>query len=163
MTVEVYERAKIGMGTGEHHWNPDSRETADHSIPYVVAAALIDERLTPASFAHERLWSRELRMLLPKIEVVANPEFTAAYERVPVEHRTRVTVVLGNGEHVTEYAGGEAGDLSQSRSDAEIEEKFRALTHDALTRQGADAAPMMLCRPDAMPDVAAIPELFRFA
>ena len=67
------------------------------------------DALTPASFANERLWSRELRTLLPKIEVVADPEFTEAYERVPVEHRTRVTVVLGNGEPVTGYAGGEAG------------------------------------------------------
>src|SRR5689334_5029387 len=122
--VEVYERAKIGMGTGEHHWNPDSRETADHSIPYVVAAALIDKRLTPASFGNERLWSAELRALLPRIEVVADPEFTEAYERVPVEHRTRVTVKLKSGEQLSGYAGGEAGDLSQHRSDAEIENKF---------------------------------------
>ena len=71
--------------------------------------------------------------------------------------------MLGNGEHMGGYAGGEAGDLSQSRSDAEIEEKFRALTHDALTRQGADTALAMLWHLDAMPDVAAIPELFRFA
>src|SRR3954449_5606043 len=77
VTVEVYERAKIGMGTGEHHWNPNSRETADHSITYVVAAALIDKRLTPASFSNERLWSAELRSLLPKIEVTANEEFSA--------------------------------------------------------------------------------------
>src|SRR4051812_16489271 len=87
VTVEVYERAQTGMGTGEHHWNPDSRETADHSIPYVVAASLIDKRLTPASFGDDRLWSPELRALLPKIDVVANPAFTEAYERVPVEHR----------------------------------------------------------------------------
>ncbi len=56
VTVEVYERAKVGMGTGEHHWNPDSRETADHSIPYVVAAALLDGTVTPRQFdaAHRR-------------------------------------------------------------------------------------------------------------
>ena len=89
------------MGTGEHHWNPDSRETADHSIPYVVAASLIDKRVTPASFGDARLWSPELRALLPKIEVVTNDEFTAAYERVPVEHRTRVTAVLKNGRRVS--------------------------------------------------------------
>jgi hypothetical protein len=71
--------------------------------------------------------------------------------------------MLGNGEQVTGYAGGEAGDLSQRRSDTEIEEKFRALTHDALTRQGVDAALAILWQLDAMPDVSAIPELFRFA
>jgi 2-methylcitrate dehydratase PrpD len=104
-----------------------------------------------------------VRTLLPKIEVVADPEFSEAYDRVPVEHRTRVTVVLRNGEHLSGYAGGEAGDLSQNRSDAEIEEKFRALTHDALTRQSADTALTMLWRLEAMPDVAEIPGLFRFA
>jgi 2-methylcitrate dehydratase len=162
VTVEVYERAKTGMGTGEHHWNPDSRETADHSIPYVVAASLIDKQLTPKSFANERLWSAELRALLPRIEVVADPEFTEAYERVPVEHRTRVTVVLKSGEQLIGYAGGEAGDLSQRRSDAEIEDKFRALTCDALTPKGSEAALRLLWRLDAVPDVAEIPAFFRF-
>jgi 2-methylcitrate dehydratase len=163
VTVEVYERAKTGMGTGEHHWNPDSRETADHSIPYVVAASLIDKRLTPASFGDDRLWSPELRALLPKIDVVANPAFTEAYERLPVEHRTRVTVALKGGERLSGYAGGEAGDLSQSRSDAEIEEKFHALTRGALSPHGADAALRMLWRLDAIPNVAEIPAVFRFA
>jgi 2-methylcitrate dehydratase len=163
VTVEVYERAKTGMGTGEHHWNPDSRETADHSIPYVVAASLIDKQLTPASFANERLWSPELRALLPKIEVVADPEFTEAYERVPVEHRTRVTVALKSGEQLSGYAGGEAGDLSQRRSDTEIEDKFRALTRDALSPEGSEAALTLLWRLDAVPDAGQIPAFFRFA
>jgi 2-methylcitrate dehydratase len=162
VTVEVYERAKIGMGTGEHHWHPDSRETADHSIPYVVAAALIDKRLTPASFAHDRLWSAALRALLPKIEVVANEEFTAAYERVPVEHRTRVTVVLKNGQRKTGYAGGAAGDLSQPKSDAEIEDKFRALSEGRLDKRRIDVALSVLWNLDTVTDVSEIPKLVAF-
>ena len=162
VTVEVYERAKTGMGTGEHHWNPDSRETADHSIPYVVAASLLDKRHTPASFSDERLWSPDLRALLPKIEVVANDEFTDAYERVPVEHRTRVTVLMKNGRRATGYAGGAEGDLSQPKSDAEIEEKFHALTARELGVQRAGAALAALWELDSMPDVSAIPDLVRF-
>jgi 2-methylcitrate dehydratase len=162
VTVEVYERAKTGMGTGEHHWRPDSRETADHSIPYVVAAALIDKRLTPASFAHERLWSAELRALLPKIEVVANEEFTAAYERLPVEHRTRVTVLLKNGQRKTGYAGGAAGDLSQPKTDAEIEEKFRALAEGGVGKERIDRALAVLWNLEAMTDVSEIPRLMAF-
>jgi 2-methylcitrate dehydratase len=162
VTVEVYERAKVGMGTGEHHWNPDSRETADHSIPYVVAAALVDKRVTPNSFADERLWSPELRALLPKIKVVANPEFTAAYERVPVEHRTRVTVLLKSGERVTGYAGGAEGDLSQPKSDSDIEEKFRSLTEGYLGNDRVGIAFSALWRLESMPQVSEIPLLVRF-
>ena len=159
VSVEVYERAKHGMGTGEHHWNPDSRETADHSIPYVVAATLIDKRHTPASFDDARLWSSELRTLLSKIEVTANEEFTTAYERVPVEHRTRVTVTLRSGERVTGYAGGNEGDLSQPKSDLEIEKKFRALTEGVLGTNRVDAALDVLWKLETESDIARIPPM----
>jgi 2-methylcitrate dehydratase len=151
------------MGTGEHHWNPDSRETADHSIPYVVAATLIDKRLTPASFGPARLWSTELRALLPKIEVVANDAYTAAYERVPVEHRTRVRVTLDSGEHCIGEAGGAAGDLSQAKSDAEIEDKFRSLAEGVLGAKRVNAVLEALWHLDAESDVARIPPLLVFA
>ena len=163
VTVEVYERAKIGMGTGEHHWNPDSRETADHSIPYVVAAALIDKRITPLSFGDARLWSAELRALLPKIEVVTNDEFTTAYEQVPVQHCTRVTLVLRSGERCVGEAGGEKGDLSQPKTDAQIEDKFRVLAEGVLGSKRVDAALGALWKLESADDVAQIPRLLVFA
>lgn len=163
VTVEVYERAKTGMGTGEHHWNPDSRETADHSIPYVVAAALIDKRITPQSFGDARLWSAELRELLPKIEVVTNDEFTAAYGRVPVEHRTRVTVKLRDGSQWVGEAGGDQGDLSQPKTDAEIETKFRALAEGVLGAKRVNTILDTLWHLDTEKDVAHIPPKLVFA
>jgi len=48
--VEVYARAKVASGTGEHFWNPQTAETADHSIPYLVAVALIDGTVTLRSY-----------------------------------------------------------------------------------------------------------------
>jgi 2-methylcitrate dehydratase len=163
VTVEVYERAKTGMGTGEHHWNPDSRETADHSIPYVVAASIIDKRLTPSSFGDARLWSPELRALLPKIEVVTNDEFTTAYERLPVQHCTRVSVTLRSGERVVGEAGGDKGDLSQAKTDAEIEDKFRALTEGVLGAKRVDAVLDALWNLDSADDVSRIQPMLAFA
>ena len=161
--VEVYEPAKRGMGTGEHHWNPDSRETADHSIPYVVAASLIDKRLTPSSFGNARLWSPELRALLPRIEVVTNDEFTAAYQRLPVEHRTRVTVTLKDGKRTVGEAGGDKGDLSQPKTDAEIEDKFRALAEGVLGAKRVDAVIDAVWKLDGAEDVSRIPPMLVFA
>ena len=160
VTVEVYERAKVGMGTGEHHWHPDSRETADHSIPYVVAAAMMDGTVTPLSFDAEHLKSPTLRALLPKIEVVANPEFTAAYERLPVEHRTRITAVTRDGTRVVGEAGGDQGDLSDHKDDTVIAAKFRALTEPMLGGERVDAVLERLWNLEIVPDVAAIPPLF---
>lgn len=157
VTVETYERAKIGMGTGEHHWNPDSRETADHSIPYVVAAALLDGTVTPRQFDAAHLGDPRLRALLAKIEVVANDEFTRAYEKLPVEHHTRVNVVTHGGERFVGEAGGDKGDLAQPKSDAQIAEKFLGLTEAFLGAARAKAMLARLWTLDGIEDVAQIP------
>ncbi len=160
VTVETYERAKIGMGTGEHHWHPDSRETADHSIPYVVAAALMDGTVTPRQFDAAHLGSPELRALLAKIEVVADEGFTRAYEKLPVEHHTRVNVVTRGGERLVGEAGGDKGDLSQPKSDAEIAEKFLGTTGEFLGAARAKAALDQLWALEHLENVAAIPTGF---
>lgn len=161
--VEVYQRAKTGMGTGAHHWHPDSRETADHSIPYVVAASLIDKRHTPDSFNDAHLRNPQLRALLSKIEVVANDQFTEEYERVPVKHATRVSVTLNSGECLVGESGGDKGDLSQAKSDAEIEEKFRGLTEAALGPRQVGTLLATLWGLEEINDVSVIPPLLVFA
>jgi 2-methylcitrate dehydratase len=157
VTVEVYEAAKVGMGTGEHHWNPDCRETADHSIPYVVAAALMDGTVTPKQFDEAHLRSRALRQLLAKIEVVTNDDYTKAYERLPVEHRTRVSVATRGGERIVGEAGGDKGDLSQPKSDTQITEKFLGVTEEFLGPVRARAALDRLFRLDELDNAARIP------
>ena len=160
VTVEVYETAKLGMGTGEHHWNPDCRETADHSIPYVVAAALLDGTVTPRQFDDAHLSDPKLRALLARIEVVSNDEFTKAYDRLPVEHHTRVSVMMRGGERLTGEAGGDKGDLAQPKSDAQISEKFLGTAEAFLGRQRAQAMLERLWRLDRMERIADIPEGF---
>lgn len=157
VTVEVYETAKVGMGTGEHHWNPDCRETADHSIPYVVAAALMDGTVTPKQFDDAHLNSPALRALLAKIEVVTNDEYTKAYERLPVEHRTRVSVATSGGERFVGEAGGDKGDLSQPKTDAQITEKFLGVTEEFLGPARAKAILGRLWQLESLADVAEIP------
>lgn len=160
VTVETYERAKIGMGTGEHHWEPDSRETADHSIPYVVAAALMDGTVTPRQFDASHLGSPVLRGLLRKIEVVVNDEFTRDYEKVPVVHRSRVNVRLRGGQSASGEAGGDLGDLSQPKSDAQISEKFLGTAGGFLGAVRAKTALDRLWALEKLERIAEIPQIF---
>lgn len=162
VTVEVYKNAKAGMGTGEHHWNPDSRETADHSIPYVVAATLIDGTITPRSFHEARRTDPRLRQLLSKIEVAANDEFTAAYERFPTEHHARVSVELADGGRHVGEAGGSRGDLSEHKSDEQIAAKFRTMTADVMETGRANAALELLWGLDQMENVAEVAPVLAF-
>ncbi len=162
VTVEVYQRAKMRAGSDEHAWNPTNRETANHSIPYVLAATLLDGTVTPRSFNDARLWDPELRALMKRIEVVENEEFTRLNERVPVEHHMRVTVVTAKGEGLVGEAGGAKGDMMTPKSDAEIIAKFRNLTDDCLGSKRAEHALERLWRLDEMENAAEIPPLFAF-
>lgn len=158
--VETYEFSRLICGVGEHHWNPDSRETADHSIPYGVAAAMIDGTVTAASFDETHLWDPELRALMQKIEVVANEEFTRDYERHPVLHRSRVVVTTRSGERIVGESGGDADDLSTPMSDAQVEAKFRGVAEPVF---GAARVRSMLDRLwnlERTRTVAAIPPEF---
>jgi 2-methylcitrate dehydratase len=158
--VEVYKDAKDRCGTGAHRWNPDTRESADHSIPYNVAATLMEGTVSPRSFNDTHLANPQLRALVQKVEVVENAEFTKLYERVPVEHHTRVTVVKNNGERVVGKTGGDKDDMAAHKGDAEIEDKFRSVTEEAL---GAKRVSMILDRLwhlDEMDNVSQIPPFF---
>ena len=163
VTVEVYDTAKRNLGTEPHHWDPRSRETADHSIPYVVAATLIDGTITPLQFNEAHLWSPQLRSLLPKIQVVENPEFTRTYHRVPVEHPARVTVEMADGQRVVGESGGSKGDLSNPKSDTEIEAKFRGMAEDFIGKKRCDLMLEQLWTLEKLDNVARIPPAMVFA
>jgi 2-methylcitrate dehydratase len=161
VVVETYAYAKNGVGTGEQRWNPTSRETADHSIPYVVAAALSDGSVGPRQFKDDRLWDPDLRALIQKVEVLANDEFTEAYDRHPRLHHTRVTVHTKAGEVVVGEAGGPAReDMGRAKSVAEMDAKFTALAEEYIgSRRAREALDRMWRLPD-IADVNEIPPLF---
>jgi len=62
--VESYGAAVRMMGSDATRWAPATRETADHSMPYVVAKAFMDGKLMSKSFAPERLTDPAVRDLI---------------------------------------------------------------------------------------------------
>ena len=155
--VETHQHALRETGIGEHQWNPESRETADHSAPYVVAATLMDGTVTLRSYNDAHLWNPQLRALMQKVVVVENDSFTLAYERLPVEHRTRVTVEMHSGERLVGESGGDEDDLSAEMSDAKVVDKFRGLTEDALGAKRVAFALDRLWNLEKWADVAVLP------
>ena len=160
VTVEVYESAKAGMGTGAHHWNPQTRETADHSIPYVVAATLLDGMISPRQFDAAHMHSPALRAIMGKIKVTANEEFTALYRDHPAQHHARVTVIMANGEEINGEAGGAKDDLSNAKTDEQISEKFRSLSEGWLGARRVSDILDRLWNLESLRNVAEIPPAF---
>lgn len=160
VTVQVDKLAKDRLGTGEHRWHPDTREGADHSIPYVVAATLLDGTVNPRSFNDAHLADPKLRALIQKVEVVIDDEFTKAYVQLPVKHCARVTVVTNSGERMVGETGGDQDDLSTPKSDTQIDEKFRGLTEDFLGAKRVRSILERLWNLEKLSNVSQIPQDF---
>lgn len=63
-------------------YDPQTRETADHSLPYCISVCIVDGTVTPASFTKEKIFDPEIRSFLPKIKVVAKPEFEKTFPKL---------------------------------------------------------------------------------
>src|SRR5258705_10616243 len=72
--VQIYAMAYSEIGSEPAKWDPRTRETADHSLPYMLAVALRDGRITPASFEPQRYLDPSLRPLMNKMPVAEIPE-----------------------------------------------------------------------------------------
>ena len=141
---------------GNPPWDFASREDADHSTPYLIAATLRDGTVTLESFDDAHIFDKGLRAVMAKIEVVENDEFTASYKRIPQEHRTRVTVEMNSGERLIGNAGGDADDLSAPKSQTQIEDKFRSLTDQVLGKKQAEDVLVALGTLENVDDVATL-------
>jgi 2-methylcitrate dehydratase len=116
-------------------YDPRSKETADHSLPYVIAAALVDRQVTPAQFEMAKIMNATIRGQLKKVEVVADPEIEKVF---PALQRVIVNITLKDGQRFSKQLDFPKGDPRNPLTDAEIEEKFRALAEGVLSKKAQD-------------------------
>lgn len=129
ITIETFNAAVEIIGGEPEKWRPTTRETADHSLPYCVAVALTDGKVTLDSFDDAHLRDENLIALIQKIEVKPNAELNKKYpEGIPnlLRIRTRSGATL---EKEVTFPRGHA---RNPMTDAEVEEKFRALAEPLL-------------------------------
>ena len=131
--VATYGEAVRRTATEAEKWDPETRETADHSIPYLVAAAFQDGAVTPATFAPSRIRDPALRPLIKKLTVLEEPEFTRRY---PAESCTRIEVTTTDGRRLAVETSHPKGHRRNPLTDGEVEVKFRALAGGALGPEG---------------------------
>ena len=111
-------------------YDPRSKETADHSLPYVVAAAVVHRQVTPAQFEMDAIMDPRVREQLNKVEVVADPDIEAVF---PELQRVIVSITTTDGEEYSEQLDYPKGDPRNPLTDQEVEEKFDALTAPVLS------------------------------
>jgi 2-methylcitrate dehydratase len=111
-------------------YDPHSKETADHSLPYVIAAAIVDRQVTPQQFTEAKINDPAIRAQLHKVEVVADTEIEKVF---PALQRVVVTIHTSDGRQLSTQLDYPKGDPRNPLSDGEIEEKFDALAGPVLS------------------------------
>lgn len=159
VAIETYWVAERYTDRSNALWHPATRETADHSIPYCVGAALLDGGITSRSFASARVRDPRLKALIERTNLRENPEFTKAH---PAEWPCRIELALRGGRRAAAEARYFKGHAKRPLSDEEIERKFRVLAVPVLGRRAADAVLAKAWKLEKLADVGDLLKLLKF-
>jgi 2-methylcitrate dehydratase len=136
VTIETLQTAIDIMAGDDEKWHPTNRETADHSMPYTTAVALIYGTINEDHFDAEYLQNQDLLDLTSKVNVRVSE---AANRRVPEAMLCKVEAVTHSGQRYASEVAYHKGHYKNPLTDAELEEKFRSLAHKVLSPSQADA------------------------
>jgi 2-methylcitrate dehydratase len=134
MTIESHDASVDIIGSEPEKWKPETRETADHSLPYITAIALIDGEVTNKQFEPERFMDPKIWKFLESVKVERNAELSAMY---PGAVANIVHVDLADGRRLTKRVDYPLGHARNPLKDSEVEGKFNALVVPALGENGA--------------------------
>jgi 2-methylcitrate dehydratase len=123
-------------GNEPEKWDPQTHETADHSLPYLMATALRERKVTMASFSDDAIRDPSLRPLMNRITITEDPELTALR---PAQTLSDIEIRTHSGEHLFARTGIPRGDHRNPVTDAELEEKFRGMA-DLVSAPGQSGA-----------------------
>jgi 2-methylcitrate dehydratase len=110
-----------------HKYRPKSRETADHSLPYCIACALVDHKVTTKSFDDEKINDPRIWEVIDKIQGEASEEFEKMF---PAKQPSRVTITLNNGKEYSLYLEYPKGDPREPMTEEDLDAKVEALCGD---------------------------------
>src|SRR5437660_8576788 len=79
VVIESHDAAVDIIGSEPEKWKPETRETADHSLPYITAVALIEGEVTEKQFQPERFKDPKIWKFLENVKVERNAELSAMY------------------------------------------------------------------------------------
>jgi 2-methylcitrate dehydratase len=135
VTIESHDAAVDIIGSEPEKWRPMTRETADHSLPYITAIALIDGEVTNKQLEPERFKDPEVWKFLENVQVERNTELSAMY---PDAVGNIVHVDLADGRRLTRRVDYPLGHAKNPLKDSEVEEKFNALVLPVLGKRRAN-------------------------
>jgi 2-methylcitrate dehydratase len=132
--IESHDASVDIIGSEPEKWKPETRETADHSLPYITSIALIDGEVTDRQFQPERFMDPKIWKFLENVTVQRNADLSSLYAKAVANI---VHVTLEDGRTLTKRVDYPLGNAFNPLSDQQLEGKFNALVVPALGDAGA--------------------------
>jgi 2-methylcitrate dehydratase len=137
-------------------YRPDSKETADHSLPYCIAAAAVDGAVTPASFEEARLRDPRILTVIDRIKVYADAEFEALF---PAKQATRVEIRTKDGRTFERRMDYPKGDPREPMTESDLDVKFRSLASACMSERRLDEIKAAVFNLDKAADIKGLMKL----
>lgn len=125
--LETFDVAYNIIGGGEEGGKKNIRlkEEADHSLPYMLAAAYLDGNVMPEQYNPGRIVNEDVQTLLQKVEVTENASYS---DRFPQEMACKITIETKNGEQYSIEKSDYEGFHTRPASRETLMGKYKQLT-----------------------------------
>lgn len=155
VTIKTMQKAIDIMAGDPEKWKPETRETADHSMPYTTAVALTYGTVTQDHFDDNYIKNPQLLELTGKVKVEASAE---ADRRAPEAMLCNLEVMTNYGETFSSEVPYHKGHYLNPMTDVEVEDKFRSLAKNLLS---PDQTHKLLHQLWHLEDVEDLKEIFK--
>jgi 2-methylcitrate dehydratase len=133
--IYTFDAAVDIIGKDPEKWRPKTRETADHSLPYCTAVALVDGTVTSAQFDAKRIADPALIELVGKVKIHRDSALSARYPRgIP----NRLEITLADGRKLVKEVEFPRGHAMNPMTDEEVERKYLQLVEPRYGQERAD-------------------------
>jgi 2-methylcitrate dehydratase len=122
LRIDTTHLGYVTAGRDREKWRPTTKDTADHSLPYIAARAMLDGAITNDSYSSDKLREPALLALIDGITVAEDPALTAMQPRaVP----NRLTATLTDGREIVRQVDDVPGFVARPMTRDDVERKFR--------------------------------------
>jgi 2-methylcitrate dehydratase len=148
VNIRVSRKAIRVMADSPDKWRPQTHETADHSMPYAAAVALMYGTVAEQYYEDPYLHDQRLLNLVGRVRCLPSDEA----DRVEQEmNPCDLEIVLKSGQRKNVRVEYHRGHWKNPMTDGEIEEKFRALAGRQLPAAQTDDLLRRLWALDGLP------------
>ena len=147
-------------------WSPISRETADHSLPYVVSAAVLDGTITAQSFSPKVVLNPQRQAFIKKVTCTPALELGShamgKHKRVEMGYLSRVEIELDDGAVVHGEARPFPGHHKNPFTDEDLNAKLRECVEPVAGARRAAELTALLWRMDKVKSARELTRLLAF-